>query len=446
MPRQAKETRENFEAGKVDGWGAGEWGSTVRVFVDKGKLKIRYRPTPDSSPKQRTLFGHDDAELRKRAASIAVRKSEELRSGQADADQPSTEDDDDTLTVERAVLLYMRRFPGWKDDLLEATATELRKWYAGLPPNARSHACWTVISDVYGFRRLFRDERFARDRLVEEIEPGDATAYVADYVAGGKSPRTAVNDTDRLSCAFRYVKSQYRRTIGLADNPIEGRRVDREKADIDLYTTEEGRDLRLAAPQLAKEGQWQVLVAAGMATSGRRISSILALTLDDHDLEANTVTWRAEAAKGEHYGRGDETRPMTHQHRAALEWALRNHPNPEGAAHPVIWRTGGVSQQGKRDPTQPPPYSTLWRQLKRLEELAGVEQKHGRAWHAFRRWAVTTLADELSDGVAGEFVGMTIETVRAHSYKKVQDPTMEKAAGALNQLTTEQSGEGGKDS
>jgi len=441
MARPAKESRQNFESGKVDGWTAGEYGSQVRVVVHRGKIKLKFRHPRTGRRVQETVFTADTTKTRKAGTSLASTMAERIRGGNL-AQIESTETVD-TLTVRKVLLLYLRRFPGFPDHLLAAPSSKLREWHAALPDETRAlktvPKASTLVSDVYGFRRLLLDNRFRGDRLVLDLEPGDATSYFTDWVARGGSPRTGTNDIDRLSCAVNYVIRQHRRSIGLTYNPLDGRVLDRTKADIDSYSQEEMEALWGSAPELAAEGQWHVLVAAGIASSGRRSGSIRALTLADHDLEAGTVTWRAEVAKGEGYGRGDDVRPMTDLHRKAVEWASEHHPNPEGPEHPILWRTGGKTLP--EDPRQSVPYSTLWGQLQRLEVLAGVEHREGRGWHAFRRSVATFLADTVGDGKASEFVGMTTETLRKFGYKKVQPQAMEEAREALDQGFRKEEGE-----
>jgi integrase len=354
-----------------------------------------------------------------------VKKAEELRSGGATEPVSSSAE---SLTIRDVALYYLRRTPGFPDRLLEGTWQQIREWYESLSEEVRDTstvpAFNSVWSDVYTFKRITRDPRFAWSRRILDLEPADATGYFNDYVARGRSKRTGSNDMDRLSTAIRYVIQQHRRTVGLQFNPIEGRKVDREKADIERYTTEEGKRMREAAPLLAARGRWQVLVAAGAVTSGRRIGAVVSLTADDHDFEKGTVLFRAEVAKGENYGRGDEPRPMSAIHRAAALWAIQHHPNPGGPGAPLIWQS--------RNPKRPVPQPTLWKQLIALEKLAGVEHKDGRGWHSFRRWAATFLADAIGDGPASEFIGMTPETLRRYRYKKVVAETMEQARTALD--------------
>ena len=443
MPRPAKETRENFEAGRVDAWSAGEYGHRVRVFAEAGKLKVRFQDPATGRTKQRTVFRADSDALRREATGAAVKIAERLRAGRVAeeeaADAPATVAD---LTMEDVAHLFMKRAGAFPRELLTGSYSDVREWYNALPERVRAldtvPALSTIVRDVYGWRHLFADDRFRPDRRVIDIDPADATNWAQDVVADETySPRTAANDLDRLSSAFNHVRTQHR-SIGLTYNPIEGRKVDRERADVDAYTQKEGAKLWAAAPALADEGRWQVLVAAGIAQSGRRLGSILALTASDHDLESGTVVWRADVAKGRNYGRGDETRPMTPLHRKAVRWVLEHHPNPKGPDAPLIWQTGGRSRAAK--PENAVPQSTVWQQLVALEKLAGVEHKDGRAWHSFRRWTATRLADLLGDGKAAEFIGMTTDTLRKYGYKKVQDETMQDAADAMGG-TWEEGGE-----
>ena len=428
MARGVKETRANFEAGKVDAWTAGEHGATVRVFVEAGKVKVRFR-NRSKQLRKRTLYAAATSETRRLAAAAAQATADALRAGLV-AEQPPANGED--TTIGRIAELYMARVPGFPKEAMGWTRTRNEAWYETLPEDVRAAkttpSCGTVWTDAYGFRRIFADPRFAPDRRVGDLEPGDASTYAADYIAGGKSPRTATNDLDRLSCAIRYVVVQHRKTVGLRYNPLEGRIVDRTKADIARYTDEEGRKMREVAPELVERRMWQVLVAAGIATSGRRIGSIVSLTLADHDFDAGTVVWRAEHAKGEHYGRGDEVRPMTATHRQAVLWAAKHRPNPNGPDAPLLWQS--------RDARRRVPPATIWKQLMELEKKAGVPHIDGRAWHAFRRWAATFLADAVGDGQAAEFIGMTTDTLRRYRYKKVQAETMERVANAIDERTS----------
>lgn len=439
MARPAKESRENFEAGKVDGFSAGGHGHRVRVYAESGKLWIRYRQ-PNGKRAPRRLFPADTRALREKAAAVAVLKAEQMRSGeraQVERVEKSAED----LTIFDVAMLYMQRAPGFPAEAFdpkgEGVKAVVERWYAALPEGVRkdktvpkARSLWT---DVYAFLRMFRDPRFARGRKVMSLDPADGTNYAKERAAKGGSPRTPVNDVDRLSCAIRYVMTQYRRTYGIPYNPLEGRILDRSRAEVPEYAQAELGKL-MAALERGEPGadQWQIRVVVGVAHSGRRIGAILELTAGDHDLEANTVTWRAEHAKGEAYGRGDEVMPMTPQHRTALEWALANRPNPNGPDAPLVWK--------RSEPSEHMGESAIDRQLHRLEKAAGVAHLPRRAFHGFCRSVITAVADAHGDGVAAEFAGRTPETIRRYSYKKIQSETMQKAAETIGRKATRKGG------
>lgn len=385
MPPKADATRKNFEAGKCRGWTTGDHGRKVRVFAERGRLKVTYRPSGRPRPVQDTLFLSDSPELRQKATAAAVVLAEKLRAGKARAEAGAKGAGAADLTVFKACSLYMARIPGWEDALFGKTASEIVAWWHRLPESVRTSnnvpgpaSAWT---DVYAFRRLWKDPRFAKDRLVLDIEPGDGTGHFNDRVAAGAKPRTPSNDLDRLSCAFRYVRDQHRKTIGLLFNPLEGRKVDRTRARIPMWPKDQVPKLWRAARARAARGRgWHVLPGALFASSGRRLGSMRALTAADHvtvlERQADgrwrwrgLVTWRAEAAKGEQYGRGDEVRPLTHMHLVALRYCRRFRPNPLGLDYPLLWQ--GVN------PTREVPQGTMWKQLESARKAAGIPKVEG---------------------------------------------------------------------
>lgn len=431
------EERDRFESGRTHQWSAGGYGWTVKLFAKAGKLKISWQEPQSKKTKQRTLFSTDSRELRERATRYAVTHAEKLRAGEG-AEETKKKLTFETLTVFDVVLLYMQRVPGFNAELLEKTQAGVQEWYRTLPEKVReldsTQSEGTVCKDVRSFQHLFKAsyvegdktiQPFARTRLVSEIEPGDSSRLMGYEIAHGRSPRTVANEHDRLSAAFRHVMSQYRKSIGLLYNPIDGRRADRTPANIDPYSPDEIARLTAKAKEWIRDGrQWQAFVAIGLAGSGRRRGSIQGLTAADHDLEANTVVWQKKFAKGKGYRRGDEMRPMSAMHRAALLWALTHRPNPLGPEHPLLWSDDDPSKAA--DERQ---LDYLWR---KLEKEAGVPHLQQRAIHSMRRAVVTLLADSIGDGKASEFVGMTVETVRKFSYKHVQSQTMEEAARSLD--------------
>jgi integrase len=433
-PRPAKHSRENFESGKVDRWAAGAYGHKVRLFVKAGKIKYTYKDPKTGKKPQRTLFHADTPALRKKATASAVAFAEKLRAGAAkDAEREGKEAGE--FTIYDVVLLYMRRAPGFPESILSGAPTEYGKgiskqvenWYHSLPEAVRESKTVpkpkTLWADVYHFLRLWKDPRFARSRKVMDLEPADATNYVAGADTAPQR-RTRINETDRLSCAINHVMRQYRKTVGLPYNPLEGRTVDRTRPDIPPY--EDGEIAKMLDTLEGgdwKENKWQIRGILGAASSGRRIGAILALTEADHDFEAGTVCWEAEHAKGEGYERGDEVLPMTALHRAAVLWCVEHHPNPKGPDAPLFWQ--------QTNPSLPIPQALADRHLKELEAAAGVEHLDQRAFHGFCRATITKAADLYGDAKAAEFAGRTPETIRRHRYKKVVKQTMEDVAGGL---------------
>lgn len=447
MARPAKKTPENFITGKVDAVSVGAYGRTVRVFVEGDCIKLSYQDPKTKRPRQQTPFKSDTPVLREKALAVAAKISDRLKEQKAAAEEmradggrewpPRVEE----LTILDAAKLYMLRVPSFPVDMLERDSggfAALKRWHAELPEEIRSAettpAYSTLEKDVTSFRALFRHPLFPRDRLVEEVEPGDATKYSADWVLSGRSPRTSSNHTDRLSSAFRYVMQQHRRSVGLKYNPIDGRRVDRNKARIPPFTPEELQKLRKAAWENRKK-RWRVYVYVGLSSSGRRSGAMLNLSTTDHDFTPKdgapygTVRWRARFAKGENYGRGDSIRPMTRLHRRVVEWAIQHHPNPAGPEHPILWMP--------HDPTRHIEAQLLGRDLRKLHRLAGVEYIKGRGIHSSRRAVVTQVADQLGDGAAAEFVDMTVKTVRNFNYKVTVDATMGRAADVASDLAGE---------
>ena len=118
-------------------------------------------------------------------------------------------------------------------------------------------------------------------------------------------------------------------------------------------------------------------IAAG---TGRRLSAICGLRLDDLHLERTpaaphgAIRWRAEADKA---GK-ESTVPISPQVRAAID-RLRERRSGVGAVplfpHP-------------RDPSKPISRYIPDRWLRNAEKLAELEPQDGSLWHAYRRaWA-----------------------------------------------------------
>lgn len=430
MPRPAKATRENFEAGKVDSWTAGGYRFAVQVIRVRDALKLRWKDPASGRRRQATASEVDSKELRKRATAEAVALSEGLRAGKVaavEAGPPKA----DALTLEDACLLYMQgRAPGFTREMLDWGPAKIRAWFAELPDAVRQEApdVETLNKDLRSFRGLWSNPHFERSRKVRDIEPGDWRAAQQELLTS-YSPRTLANWRDRLSVVLRDIRFNHRKSVGLSENPMDGAKAVRTKARIPRYTDEERAKLRAEAKKAMEGGAyWRIWTLLAFAHSGRRTTAMLHLCDADHDREAGTVTWRSKWAKAENYGKPDEVRTMTELHARVLQWVTEAHPNPRGPEYPIIW--------SEKDPTRPASYMTLLGQWHRLEKAAEVETIRQRAFHSMRRAIVTLISEELGVEVAADFVGMTPQTANSFFYRQMSESAMQRAAGAINQEFT----------
>lgn len=442
--RKSRETREAWEAGRVDGWSYGERGVRVRVTVHKRGIRISHQDPVTREPTPKQLFPRDTPANRRKAAETAVLVSEALRKR---AEEHASRDEavsGATLTLPGCLLLYMQRFPGFAPEMFAWKCKRLREWHTALPEQVRASevvpSAETLVADLSAWRRLLPMPVF--DRPLADIDLAEINRAYQDLLGSGYSPRTATNTMARASAAVNWVQRHHRRRVGALINPFLGAAMDRSTAQVPEYTPAEVRKLRAAAAECIRQGRfWQLFAFVGIASSGRRIGSVLALTPEDHDWTPRwgetgellpwRVTWRADVSKGGGYQRGDEVRPMTRAHADAVLWCYQTRPNPirEGRPSlPLLW-----SGDGSEAITQ----DSLAYQLRRVEELAGVASIRGRLFHSFRRAVATLVADDLGLAVAAEFVGMTPETLAKH-YKRVVEATQQKAAASVDAAFTEE--------
>ena len=116
------------------------------------------------------------------------------------------------------------------------------------------------------------------------------------------------------------------------------------------------------------------LLIVVIATTGRRLGSVLGLQWSDIDLEQRTIQWRAELDKGRR------------------TWLS---PLPAAAADALVARYRGLGSRSgayvfpaPKNPDVPASRYLAAGWLRRAYRLAGVEKQRGSLWHAFRRkWA-----------------------------------------------------------
>lgn len=141
------------------------------------------------------------------------------------------------------------------------------------------------------------------------------------------------------------------------------------------------------------------------------------------------VTWRAEASKGEGYGRDDTSLLASRSVAVAYRWLRRFHPNPRGPEHPLIWSPD--------DPTAPVSYAALNKAFKKAWEKAfGEAAPHGVAFHGYCRTVVTTSVDALGISQAAEYTGRTTKTIEKY-YKHKRAATQARTTEVLDQIQNE---------
>jgi hypothetical protein len=228
------------------------------------------------------------------------------------------------------------------------------------------------------------------------------------------SPSTVATDFSRFHTAIRYCKTEYPELWGTLIDPLEGIVVQRSGEPVPEVTPDQARRLirafREGLPQ-----SWRVLATTVFAAeSGRRVGAIGAnrhearadaLCASDFQQENGrwTVTWRAAAAKGQNYGRGDDTLTATYTMVVIYRWLRRYHPNPLGSNAPLIW--------SPKDPSRPVSYTSINSTFKRTwQRTFGAPAPTGLAFHGFCRSVITTLATELTVLAAAAYSGRSVGT------------------------------------
>ncbi|HEU0078975.1 MAG TPA: hypothetical protein VFQ76_15075 [Longimicrobiaceae bacterium] len=427
-----EEARQQFIRGERDRWDAGGYGFTVTCVAINGCLKLKW-----TRPRRRqiTVFAHDTPSLREKLTGVASGKALKLRSGevlQATHKVAGAEQTTELATVGRAWLHFLHdHWPGIGDPVIHGGRKELREYYLAMSTAERELVGDPdyLLSVIRAMRRVTAFPAFSSDRPIQEIEPIDWTRYTqwrrTRAVTGSGKPyayNTIATDFTRFNTVLTHCRTKRRRWWGNVPDPLEGADVLREDAELPEITEEECtaliRTLRAGLP-----GTWRALAAVRFAyASGRRIGAIGAdrLGFETDGLCATDFTsshgrvfvvWRASAAKGGAYGRGDEMIPAAWSLAATYRWLCRFHPNPLGAAHPLLWAPG--------DPARPVTYAALNKTFKAAwNDTFGQQAPYGLAFHGFCRTVATTVGDELGLDKAAEYTGRTRRTIERYCKRK----------------------------
>ncbi len=450
MVRRARDPKEverqQFIRGERNRWDAGGYGFTVTCVATSGRLKLKWtRPRR----KQHTVFDRDTPSLREKLTDVASAKALKLRAGELSQAGPGSADAEprtEPATVGVAWLHFLHdHWPGITAAVIHGGRKEVREYYLGMKKAERELAGDPdyLLSMLIAMRRVTAFPAFAPNRAISEIEPIDWTRYTQwrrtqALTRSGKpfSYGTIATHFTRFNTVLTHCRTKRRRWWGTVPDPLEGADVVREDVELPEITEEEAvaliRVLRAELP-----GTWRALAAVRFAyASGRRIGAIGAdrLGFECDGLSATDftnngrlyVTWRAEAAKGGAYGRGNETIPTARSLSTTYRWLRRFHPNPLGPEHPLLW--------APRDPERPVTYAALNKRFKKAwKDAFGEEAPKGLAFHGFCRTVATTVGDELGLDKAAEYTGRTRRTIERY-YKRKRMSTFEQTVDRLDEI------------
>lgn len=409
---------------------------TVRVY-ERGVGGVLYAATWDPEARngrggeRRVSLGHRD---RERALEWAKAQAEELREGTDDlrGDRP---------TVRRLIALYRRhRSP----DKSEAVQQE----------DERMAEMWRrVLGDDFDLRKLSRREwdRFIRQRRAGAVGPrGKAVPEEAPCPAcdgdpacgrcdgsGEVDPRSPVSDRT-VERDLRFLRAvcrwamDFRTEDGrllLREDPTRGREIPTEKNPSRPVATHDRVDAirevyRDVTMRVERQGERQEVesylpeIFEIVVGTGRRISAVCGLRMEDLELEATprtphgAICWPADTDKVGKRWRCPISKPV----RDALEaarWKRRRQgivgpgplfPAPGTADKPVRYQEAGA-----------------W--LRRAETLADLEPHDGSLWHAYRRlWA--SARKDLPDVDVAQAGGWSSLEALKLAYQQPDDETM----------------------
>lgn len=176
----------------------------------------------------------------------------------------------------------------------------------------------------------------------------------------------------KLTCNTRTASGDFL----LAVNPARGLEMPRNPdPKRERYTHDEFVKMLEVAERVRSYMPALLIVAHG---TGRRIGAICRLRWTDFDAEKGTITWPADSDK---LRRTWEDIPVSSDVKDALE------------AHRKI--VAGIGQTfifpAPMAPDRPLGRPTAYSWLRKAEELAGVERRKHRGWHALRRTFATEM-------------------------------------------------------
>lgn len=412
---------------------AGEYGATVRVY-ERGKGGVIYAATSDGDGGEiRRSLGHRDKE---KAKSWAEREAANLREGLSTLRGPIP-------TAAKVLTLYLReRTPDKSDKVQAADERQAELWLR-------------VLGRDFDLRKLSRREWDAfirqrrsgalgpRGKRVPETAPcpacedGDAAC---DRCGGSGrirlrkpvSDRTVERDCKKLRAVCKWATA-YRDANGrplLREDPTVGFPVPENKNPKRPVATHDRVDAlrevyRDVTMRVERGGRRETVESYLpelfdlVVATGRRISAVCGLRMEDLDLERTPATpngaivWPADTDKMDREWRC----PISATARDALTRAIRKRERILGRVGP------GPLFPSPGNPEQPVRYEEASAWLREAEGLAGLDPLDGGLWHPFRRLWASSRKDLPDVDVAQAGGWSSLEALKL-AYQQPDDRTM----------------------
>ena len=448
-------------------------GSRVDVYADAARGQVVLKRV--TRPRKEKTIGPNTRAVRKKAAQLGqhlVAHMLDYAAGRRSVEQEGPRPTG-RLTVEEVWQLYLKtRLPGIPGDSLRtwnrrAVTVFLSDQKAR--KGARTMTVDSLVTVLQCARRLDAAGVFPFGAEIGELQPGEIERASLARI-GEVSVQTIRTDLGRMRTAIRHLMTKWPKLWGDRSNPLAAP-IEFPDTDGGEPPPEVGEDMAKAIlAELKRSGPWRAwATCAILFHTGRRVGAVSGdregLHLDEPPLTGDDlrgkpggpivgIVWRARAAKGRAYGRGDVEMPVTTPLSDILLEVMREHPNPLGSAHPLIW--------SPRDPSRAVSYAAISRAFRLawdrvVEEIREREgeaaakrhaRQHGLGFHGFCRTTITTITAHLGHVSAAEYAGRSPAT--ALRYKRTRPSEMLRAADTMANCLAEKngprSGEGGESS
>lgn len=257
----------------------------------------------------------------------------------------------------------------------QALAEYLR--HLGLERNASPHTVKSYREDLTQ-AVLFFTEKLGPNARIEQMTTRMVRAYLAWLGEQGYAKTTIARRLAAIRSWFRYLCRHGR----LVSNPCDGLRAPRQDKKLPHFLTQEEIRRLLGAPQGDDPfAQRDRAILETLYSTGMRVSELVAVDLDDLDLEAGLITARGKGRRERLALLGEPAQRAMHdwlQARAALGERFKKQP--------AVF----LNRRGGRLTTR-----SVARLLERYLVIAGLDQRTSP--HTLRHSFATHLLDAGAD-------------------------------------------------